>query len=239
MCGGVDRLLVYSFVCKPGDNATVIAQQVGRPLPTSYGAPNGTVWLPAEEDFTLQEKDSWFYNGQLGVRTPAELRTMYETSSGGNTGMIISIGPFANGSVSQDQAAAAAALGTFVRRCYGAGKAVATTAAATSNKSITITPAKPSEVDRIQIREDQSKGQLVREFHLTAKLANGTIAVLCPKKTSSIGNKFICVLDAPLTVTSLSLALVGAAGTAPRITQLAAFRCGHVAAEIDAEWRAE
>ena len=76
MCGGVDRLLVYSFVCKPGDNATAVAQQVGRPPPTSYGAPNGTVWLPAEEDFTLQEKDSWFYNAQLGVRTPAELRTM-------------------------------------------------------------------------------------------------------------------------------------------------------------------
>jgi hypothetical protein len=34
---------------------------------------------------------------------------------------------------------------------YGAGKAVASTAAATSNKSITITPAKPSEVDRVQI----------------------------------------------------------------------------------------
>eukprot|EP01045_Picozoa_sp_COSAG04_P055116 COSAG04_NODE_25008_length_313_cov_0.953271_1_plen_37_part_01 len=34
----------------------------------------------------------------------------YETSSGGNTGLIISIGPFANGSVPPDQAAAAAAL---------------------------------------------------------------------------------------------------------------------------------
>ena len=29
---------------------------------------------------------------------------------------------------------------------------------------------------------------------------------------------------------------VGAAGTAPRITQFAAFQCGHVAAEIDAAW---
>ena len=44
-CGGVDRLLVYSFTCAHGDT---VAQQnrqvtVGRPpLPTSYGSPTGT-----------------------------------------------------------------------------------------------------------------------------------------------------------------------------------------------------
>ena len=61
-CGGVDRLLVYSFVCTPGtDTRAVVRNELaGRPLPTSYGAANGTVWLPAEEDFTLQAEDSWF-----------------------------------------------------------------------------------------------------------------------------------------------------------------------------------
>ena len=95
----------------------------------------------------------------------------------------------------------------------------------------------PAAVDRVQIREEQSQGQAVRLFRLTATLANGTTLVLCPSKTSSIGNKFICVLDAPLTVASVSLSLTGAAaGTTPRITQFAAFRCGHIAEQIDAAW---
>jgi len=197
------------------------------------------MWLPAEEDFTLQDKDSWFYNAALGVRPPSELRTMYETSSGGNTGLIISIGPFANGSVPPDQAAAAKALGTYVRRCYSALNTVASSPpGSASNKTLTIVPAVPSAVDRIQIREDQSKGQLVRHFKLTATLTNGTTAVLCPHKTSSIGNKFICVLGAPLNVTSLSLSLLAAAAGAAsaRITQFAAFRCGDIADEIDVAW---
>ena len=163
----------------------------------------------------------------------------YETSSGGNTGLIISIGPFANGSVPPDQAAAATALGEYIRRCYGAGKAVASGASSSdaTNRTITIAPAKPAEIDRVQIREDQSQGQLVRGFRLTAKLANGTTTVLCPRKTTSIGNKFICSLDAPLVVERLSLTLTGAAaGTTPRITQFAAFRCADVADEIDAAW---
>ena len=197
------------------------------------------VWLPAEEDFTIQTEDSWFYNAHEGVRTPAELRAMYERSSGGNTGLIINIGPFANGSVPSDQAAAAVALGVYVRDCYGAGKAVASGAssAAAPNATITIAPLKAAAVDRVQIREDQSKGQLVRRFALTAMLANGTSVVLCPQKTSSIGNKFICVLSAPLVVANLSLSVTAAlAGTTPRISQFAAFRCGDVAKEIDAAW---
>ena len=108
-----------------------------------------------------------------------------------------------------------------------------------SNNTLTIAPARPAAIDRVQIREEQNQGQLVRQFELTAKLVNGSTAVLCPRKTSSIGNKFICALDAPLIVASLSLSLTGvAAGTTPRITEFAAFRCGHVADEIDAAWAA-
>eukprot|EP01049_Picozoa_sp_SAG25_P008246 SAG25_NODE_728_length_5697_cov_2.400322_2_plen_202_part_00 len=195
------------------------------------------MWLPAEEDFTLSNHDSWFYNERAGVRTPAELRTMYERSSGGNTGLIINIGPFANGSVPPDQVAAATTLGTYVRHCYDPGKAVASGASkvGTSNASVTIAPPKPTAVDRVQIREEQSRGQLVREFELTATLANGTNVVLCPDRASSIGNKFICVMEAPLVVASLSLSVKAAvAGTTPRINQFAAFYCSEVVRELDA-----
>ena len=167
-------------------------------------------------------------------------RLRYETSSGGNTGLIIDIAPFANGSVPLPQAAAAAALGSYINGCYGAGKAVASGASAStgSNTTITIKPSTPSEIDRVQIREDQSGGQWVRQFRLTATLPNGTVAVLCPKKTSSIGNKFICALKAPLTVASVSLSLTASAEGVPQIPQFAMFRCNQLAAEIDATWAA-
>jgi hypothetical protein len=65
----VNRLLVYSFVCTPG--GTTVAQWVaGGPLPTHYGSPNGTIWLPAEEDFTLQAEDSWFCESSMAVVLP-------------------------------------------------------------------------------------------------------------------------------------------------------------------------
>ena len=199
------------------------------------------MWLPAEEDFTLSNHDSWFYNAHAGVRTPAELRTMYERSSGGNTGLIINIGPFANGSVPPDQAAAAVALGTYVRHCYAKAAVASVTSkvGAPNATNITIAPPKPTAVDRVQIREEQSKGQLVREFELTATLANGTAVLLCPDRASSIGNKYICVMEAPLIVASLSLSVKRTmAGKAARITQFAAFYCSEVARELDVAWAA-
>ena len=75
-CGGVDRLLVYSFVCTPGDTTVALpSEQTARgPLPTHYGSANGTVWLPAEEDFTLQTEDSWFCEYQACLRPCRSLR---------------------------------------------------------------------------------------------------------------------------------------------------------------------
>ena len=74
--------------------------------------------LPAVQDFTLQNGDSWFYSKTSGVHSPAQLRNMYEQSSGSNTGLIIDIAPFPNGSVPKPQVAAARALGKQVVRSY-------------------------------------------------------------------------------------------------------------------------
>ena len=40
-----------------------------------------------------------FYNGKVGVHTPAQLRHMYEQSAGSNNALIIDIAPFPNGTV--------------------------------------------------------------------------------------------------------------------------------------------
>ena len=202
------------------------------------GDPDGAVWEPAETDFTLQNKDNWFYNGKAGVHTPAQLRQMYEQSSGSNTGLIIDIAPFPNGSVPAPQAAAAAALGKFVRGCYGAP---AVTAPATGSYNITIKPSAGGValIDRIQIREDQRKGQIVRAFILQADRFDVRTNGMCSTRRTSIGNKYICVLDQPISITSLTLQVTDAQGGVPNITQFSAYHCGDLAADVDTAWAAE
>jgi hypothetical protein len=193
---------------------------------------------------TLQNGDQWFYNAHAGVHPPAELRHMYEQSAGSNTGLIIDIAPFPNGSVPAEQVAAAAALGKFRTGCYG-GTPVASGSGSGLNpitikppaSGSTATAAAAATIDRVQIREDLSQGQIVRNFTLTALLANGSKATLCPDRGgTSIGSKYICVMPSALEVKSLSLTVTVAKGGTPKITQFAAFSCASLAAEIDASW---
>ncbi len=197
------------------------------------GDPDGNSWTPAETDFTLQNGDNWFYSASAGVHSPAQLRRMYEQSSGANTGLIIDIAPFPNGTVPAAQVAAATGLGDYVRACY-------TTPLASGSGSYTVTlylGAQPVSLDRVQLREDQSKGQLVRAFTVTATLADGSTVPLCAGGTS-IGNKYICILDTPVAATALVFNATSAAA-APTITQFAAFSCGTLAREADAKWEAK
>ena len=92
-------------------------------------------------------------------------------------------------------------------------------------------------VDRVLIREDLSHGQIVRNFTLTTLLANGSKATLCPDRGgTSIGSKYICVMQSALKVKSLLLTVTVAKGGTPKIAQFAAFSCASLAAEIDASW---
>ena len=66
--------------------------------------------------------------------------------------------------------------------------------------------------------------------------SSDAVEILCPQRASSIGNKYICALTAPMTIASLSLQVTEAVGGTPAIDQFSAFRCAGVAAAIDARW---
>ena len=194
------------------------------------GDPNGGLWVPAETDFTLQNGDNWFYNAAAGVHSFAQLQDMYETSVGHNTAIIVDFAPMPDGSLPPAQVAAAAALGNFVAACYGA-PIVQTS----GNASVlTLMPSAPVTVDRVLVSEDQRTGQLVRAFVVTATLANGSAVELA--RGTSIGNKFIAVLPAPVAgVAALTLNVTALAAMAPTPTPIikafAAFACDAAAEE--------
>ena len=221
------------------------------PSAPSNGDPNGTVWAPAESPWTLQTGDQWFYSALGGVHPPEQLIEMYEASTGSNAAALIDIAPFANGSVPAEQLAAATSLGEYVRGCYGSTPVASANSSALSDAwSTTIRPRSGSNgtIDRIQLREDQSKGgQRVRGFTLTATLQNGTSTQLCagwndwvrggPNPTIAIGNKYICGFKTPIAITQITLSVTATVdGQPPAVSQFAAFRCLPLLSEIEDRW---
>jgi alpha-L-fucosidase len=170
----------------------------------SYGAgsPTSGFWFPAETDFTVLQGDSWFFDPSKEVRPPAELRAMYEASVGHNTNALIGLGVPPNGTMAGTaQAAALAGLGQYVAACYGAPIVSASDVNATT---VTLSPSAPVVVGRVVVQEDQSLGQLVRGFTVTARLADGSSALL--DSGPSIGNKKIGVVRPALAgVTQVTL----------------------------------
>ena len=159
---------------------------------------------------------------------------MYEQSAGSNNALIIDIAPFPNGSVPAEQVAAATALGKFKTGCYGGIPVASGSGSGSAPITIKTSSGAADAIDRVQIREDISSGQIVRAFTLTALLGNGTSVPLCPERGgSSIGAKYICVMPAPLQVKSLTLTVTAAKGGTAKIAQFAAFSCSSLAAEID------
>ena len=115
---------------------------------------------------------------------------MFEASVGHNTNALIGIAVPPNGTMAGSaQAAALAGLGAYVSACYGAPIVSASDVNATT---ITLSPSAPVLVGRVVVQEDQSLGQLVRGFTVTARLADGSSALL--DSGPSVGNKKIGVV---------------------------------------------
>eukprot|EP00475_Leptophrys_vorax_P039515 TRINITY_DN714_c0_g1_i1.p1 TRINITY_DN714_c0_g1~~TRINITY_DN714_c0_g1_i1.p1 ORF type:complete len:492 (-),score=131.99 TRINITY_DN714_c0_g1_i1:981-2261(-) len=198
------------------------------------GDPNATTWYPAETDFTLQQGDQWFYNKDIAVRSPSELRQKYERSVGRNTNAIIDFAPFANGTIPQDQQKAAHLLGEFVRECYKSEPI----SIAKNVKSTSVKLSLPSGIDsfdRIVIREDQTNGQFIRNYMVKGLTSSKTTVTL--SSGSSVGNCKIDLVNSATTagVTEVELTIVEAIDI-PVILEFSIRSCSALAAAHDKEW---
>ena len=176
----------------------------------------------------MLQSDTWFFDTAHPVRPPAELRAMYERSVGHNSQALIGIGIPPNGTLAGTaQQAALASLGAWVRGCYGAP------IAQTSGTGLTFTvmPSAPCALDRVVLQEDQSSGQRVRAWEVTAFLANGSSLQL--GQGQSIGNKRILALAEVQQVAMVRLTISAAVGT-PEMSNFALFGgCNALARELD------
>jgi alpha-L-fucosidase len=204
------------------------------PIPENGPGHKDVIWAPVEADTTLQIYDSWWYHepskgGTIGVRTLAELQTVYHSTVGQNAFLEMDFAPTPEGLIAPDQVKRYKEFGDWIRACYegpgllGRVEHPLGRAPAGDTQLLTFDP--PAMIDRVVVREDQTEGQAIRawEVHAQAlrggawsKIANGT----------SMGNKWIKLLDENITVCGLKTVVTAtASGGTAKLRALSGHRC--------------
>lgn len=184
-----------------------------------HGSSHGTVFCPAETDTTLQLGIKWFYRKNIGYRKVDNLKTIYMKSVGQNSNLLLNIAPNSSGLVPDVARSIYKKFGDWIVSCFGT--VVAKTAG--TGYSLTLNLVKPAEITKVSVSEDQSKGELVTKFSISATTTDGTAH---PVFTGgrSIGNKLIIDLQQSLQVTTVTLKIMEAHKT-PTISDFSIYNC--------------
>ena len=174
------------------------------------GEINGTSYIPKEVDLTLQKSDTWFYSENMGYKTLEELVSIYHDSVGHGGNMLLNLAPPHNSTLPSAAMALYAGLGTFTKTCYGEGATPSVTTLASTScykdcNSIELTSSSSSTskitFDRILLKEEMSKGQLITEFQVLADevaIFNGT----------AVGRSLIVLLPKNITASKIKIQII-------------------------------
>eukprot|EP00759_Apiculatamorpha_spiralis_P008892 PhF_6_TR1571/c0_g1_i1/m.2861/K01206/FUCA; alpha-L-fucosidase len=134
------------------------------------GSANGTAFIPATCDTTLQQYDHWFWTPGCPVRTMRELIQVYHDSVGSNCVMELDFAIDRTGNIDPVHNQRYLEFASWISSCYG--KPVVSN----QNGQPLLIPAGTS-VDRVRIREDQTHGEAIRTYSIFCEsklLGNGT-----------------------------------------------------------------
>lgn len=147
---------------------------------------------------------------------------IYHATVGANGLLELDFAVDRTGNVHPAHAARYAELGQWISECYDTPVASTRVQLPGSNGRVELSLAGGGQVvDRVMLREDQSRGQRVRQFvvdgrvagHGWARLANGT----------SVGNKRIALFGANVTVTGLRVQVTDTAAAPVFLQEVSAF----------------
>ncbi|MBC8065857.1 MAG: alpha-L-fucosidase, partial [Chlorobia bacterium] len=115
------------------------------------GDPNGKDWVPAECDVSI--RPGWFYHANQDdkVKTPEQLMDLWEKSVGRNGALLLNVPPDRRGLIHENDVKSLLEFKKLREETY----------------TVRI-PQLPNLIDRITLREDLSKGQSIRKFHVEA-----------------------------------------------------------------------
>ena len=191
------------------------------------GDPASDIYQPSEADTTLQNGDTWFYDGSVGIRSLQELQAVYHNTVGHNSFLMMDFAPNKDGLIADDQAARYKELGDWIRGCYGSTPAAQLSGVVATLRKPVVLPLPKGQaavVDRVVLQEDQSGGQAVFKYVVEANDGtDGTFRQVA--EGSSIGNKRIHLLGADVNATTFRLTITEAARLDVTITRFALHKC--------------
>jgi len=208
------------------------AGAVGNPNWSTDTFNGTTIFNPSESDTTLQLTDSWFYDPQDGIRSMAELQDVYHQTVGRNSLLMMDFSPTPEGIIPPDHAKRYAEFGAWQRGCYDKGSAGMVGIAEHvrgsehAGPTQTLTFGGPVTIDRIVVREDQTEGQTINTWVVEAQMLSSHGNWTQIANGTSMGNKWITLLDKNLTVSAIRTVATGTfEGAKARIRSTSAHRC--------------
>lgn len=183
-------------------NGSTCAPGVGSGCPPD--SPN-IQWNPSGVDFTLQQGDNWFYMPGVPVHSLSDLATVYHNSVGANGHLELDFAIDRTGGIDPAHAAMYKTFGDWIRACYGTPVGFKSVTGAST--AVLTLPTAGVQVDRVELREDQTQGQLVIDYVVTYQ-APGSSAWLPFSSGMTIGAKHIDVRAAgAVTATAFNLTI--------------------------------
>ena len=163
---------------------------------SGQGGPGENSFCPAESDTTLQQFDRWFWRPNFPIRSLDELKSVYYHTVGQNTNLLLNAAANSSGLIESASMKRYQEFGDWISKCFK------NPVLSTSGKGYTFAlessgSAAPLQFNQILVSEDQSQGQFITGFTVSAQLTNGSTAALVPDG-QSVGNKFIRAVSSTL-----------------------------------------
>jgi len=182
------------------------------------GDPNGNVWLPAECDTTVRDRN-WFWkpDGEEALRTLDELMDVYYKSVGRNCNLLLNANPDPDGLVPQADFQRYVEFGREIRRRFS----VPLAETSGTGNLVELALKRPATIDHVTIMEDIACGERVRAYQIEGLVPGNTWKQLC--EGISIGHKRIQQFE-PVETSKVRLRLTASVAE-PRIRSLSVFSC--------------
>jgi len=183
--------------------------------------PDDPSFLPTGCDTILMTPHTWFWVPGMGVRSLAEMITVYHATVGNNCVLELGFATDKTGRIPDDQVERAKQFGDWIRSCYDTPVASASAKAA---MVVAIKVPAGRAVDRVLIQEDLAQGQRVRSYVVDATVDGGKTWAQVSNGTA-VGHKRIDLLAKPVqgaAAVELRLTITKAVGQVD-IPQFAAF----------------
>ena len=175
------------------------------------GDPDSPIFCPAECDTTLQDNDRWFWGANQTLRGLAELVDVYHQTVGRNCRLEMDLTPDTTGLIPARYAARYAQLGDFIRACYSNPIPPARQSHPNATTWL-LSFATPTAIDRVQLMEDQTRGQVIRAYQVDAMTDGGGWTRVA--SGTSVGHKKIDLFTSAVTVTAVRLSVTKAVDVA-------------------------